>query len=263
MCGERASAFCKTYDLGALAHAVEAAPRDKPAPVASKQVAAYSWAANYPSSKLVIPNTRSNRIGRIGPVYIRGFEHRSKTVRARERNGFSVGLRHVKEDLASAHGGDQRAEHCSAPARSSATSGPILNPTRHGRITPQAGKAPVATEREADMAGRADPCSQKRRARSRKHRRIRFGQYCKRNGRKRHHVGCAWGAYRSTVAHVPICQHESRFPIVLLLGEHAIEPDRAGARMCDARLPQTPSIAPAPKVGPHDVESRRRNDHHN
>ena len=68
-------------------------------------------------------------------------------MRARERNSFSIGLRHVEEDLASAHRGDQRAEHMLCAGAIVGNERTDLEPDAARPDHAPGGKAPVATER--------------------------------------------------------------------------------------------------------------------
>src|SRR5260370_1115062 len=102
--------------------------------------------AHHPSSNVVTPNTRSRASGRIAPVYIRAVSNtgaRSCPGASATASGLTLGTSRKMSPAPAA--ATKAASTPSAAARSSATSGPILWPRRHGRITPQAASLPSRT----------------------------------------------------------------------------------------------------------------------
>src|SRR5262245_44129656 len=92
-----------------------------------------------PNSKVVTPNTRSRRSEGIAPVYMRAVSNtgaRPRSCASATASRLTLGTSR-KTGLSPAPL-SSAASTASAAARSSATSGPILRPVRHGRITPQA-----------------------------------------------------------------------------------------------------------------------------
>jgi hypothetical protein len=65
------------------------------------------------------------------------------------------------------------------------------------------------------------------------------------------------GRRHPTEADVAIGEHESRFPVVLLLRHYAVEAHRSRSRMHERRLAHTQSISPPAQIRPHDVEAEK------
>ena len=115
----------------------------------------------------------------------------------------------------------------------------------------------IAEKRAADVTRRGDPSAQERRTRGREDRCV-VGL----DGRKRNRRECdgRWSNRRrhlAAIADIPIGQDESRFLIILLLCNHAIETDRAQTGMSHTGLPYAQSVTAAPQIGTHNVEPEK------
>ena len=64
-----------------------------------------------------------------------------------------------------------------------------------------------------------------------------------------------FGRDRGAVAYFAVGEHEARFPIVVLLIDHAVEADGASVELRHAGLPGLPAVALAAIVGPANVET--------
>lgn len=101
---------------------------------------------HHPSSKVVTPNTRSSASGRIAPVYIRAVSNTgAKSCPCASATASALTLGTSRKTSRAPAAATKAARTTSAATRSSAMSGPILWPRRHGRITPQAARLPSRT----------------------------------------------------------------------------------------------------------------------
>ena len=79
-------------------------------------------------------------------IHARGLKHWRKAVVLRERDRIArLTLGTSRKTSPGPSAATSAAKVASAAARSSATSGPILRPVRHGRLTPQAARRPSRT----------------------------------------------------------------------------------------------------------------------
>src|SRR5262249_8004542 len=112
-----------------------------------------SSAQRHPSSKVVTPNTRSRRTGRIAPVYIRAVSNTG--ARPWSRASATASLLVLGTSIRTSPAppaASSAAKVASAAARSSATSGPILRPLRHGRGPPPRARGARRHGRAGQMA---------------------------------------------------------------------------------------------------------------
>src|SRR6202163_1463707 len=112
------------------------------------------FAGHYPSSKVVTPNPRSSRNGGIAPVYIRAVSNTGTSPRSCANATASRLMLGTSRKISPPPTLASKADRTtSAVARSSATSGPILQPLRHGRITPQPTSLPSRTRAQPTCPG--------------------------------------------------------------------------------------------------------------
>src|ERR1700676_4218881 len=121
-------------ELGGLGKVARAAPALPPG------------ADHYPSSKVVTPNTRSRRNRGTVPVYMRAVSNTGASPRSCAKATASTLILGTSRKISPPPTLASKADRTtSAVARSSATSGPILRPFRHRRITPQPASPPSRT----------------------------------------------------------------------------------------------------------------------
>jgi hypothetical protein len=204
------------------------------------------FAGHYPSSKVVTPNTRSSRNGRITPVYIRAVSNSATSPRSCANATASRLMLGTSRNISPPPTLQSRQDHLGGGAvvgHQRTDLAALAAWTDHA----PADKPAIAHKRATDMPGRADPGAQERGARSRKHRRVvclysrqwDFGQ------RDDASLRCIRGRDGAAVTDIGVSE----------LRYHAIEPDHAWPGVRNGRIPYAQSITAAAQVLSHDVEA--------
>jgi len=145
------------------------------------------------------------------------------------------------------------------PSASSAKSGPILHPTRHGGITPYPASSPSRRTARAVLPVCVTQCRTNRRRSSGK----KAASYSRSSG-----VACPTGlsdappesgplasARDTLIAHVVPGEFESALAIAVLLRHHPVESDGSSGEPLHGRSSKRDAITSLPELRLHDVEA--------
>ncbi len=201
---------------------------------------------------------RDRATGQIGPVYIRAVSKTGVSPHALA-SATASGLGSTTSRNSSpppGRTGDETREHGFGAGPIVGDEGPDLVAAAAGADDAPGRQPAVADERASEVPRRADPGAQKRGARRGEYRGI---VRCDRRERDVPEVDQALRRRRdgrhAAEADIAVGEDKAGFAVIVLLGHHAVEADRARTGMGNGRLPGAqPMTAPA-QVGPHDVEA--------